>query len=178
MLIIDPNFFSMYWPAAKMAQKQKSCSTKSPLMLWYHWYFQYHPCPLSTYLVLSTWWKNDPKGIWIDNDLRGEVKHYFPAKNRTEIEFWNAEGFFIGDRDQNDLPHGQATMNFHPNEEGKKKFTGLWQHGVKNGFGVLTWKKGDLWVWIFCHLNSNLMTCSWHQKNETTNSPIHEFKVL
>ena len=21
-------------------------------------------------------------------------------------------------------------------------------------------------------------TCSWHQKNETTNSPIHEFKVL
>ena len=33
LLIIDPNFFSMYWPAAKMAQKQKSCSTKSPLML-------------------------------------------------------------------------------------------------------------------------------------------------
>ena len=30
------------------------------------------------------------------------------------------------------------------NEEGKKEFTGLWQHGVKNGFGVLTWKKGDL----------------------------------
>ena len=23
-----------------------------------------------------------------------------------------------------------------------------------------------------------LLTCSWHQKNETTNSPIHEFKVL
>ena len=22
------------------------------------------------------------------------------------------------------------------------------------------------------------LTCSWHQKNETTNSPIHEFKVL
>ena len=22
------------------------------------------------------------------------------------------------------------------------------------------------------------ITCSWHQKNETTNSPIHEFKVL
>lgn len=87
--------------------------------------------------------EHERKGIWIDNDLRGEVKHYFPAKNRTEIEFWNAEGFFIGDRDQNDLPHGQATMNFHPNEEGKKKFTGLWQHGVKNGFGVLTWKKGD-----------------------------------
>ena len=28
-----------------------------------------------------------------------------------------------------------------------------------------------------CNKNA-LLTCSWHQKNETTNSPIHEFKVL
>ena len=31
----------------------------------------------------------------------------------------------------------------------------------------------------FCEdLRRKLITCSWHQKNETTNSPIHEFKVL
>ena len=88
--------------------------------------------------------EHERKGIWNDIDLRGVVRHHFPADNRTEIEFWNAEGFFIGDRDQNDLPHGQATMNFHPNEEDKKKFTGLWHHGVKNGFGVLTWKNNDV----------------------------------
>ncbi len=100
-------------------------------------------------------------GIWLDNDLRGEVRHYFlPSNhrggggaaageletNRTEIEFWNADGFYVGERDENDLPHGQGTMNFHQNEEDKKKFQGLWFHGVKNGFGVLTWKNGDMYV--------------------------------
>ena len=29
-----------------------------------------------------------------------------------------------------------------------------------------------------CHSVFHLLTCSWHQKNETTNSPIHQFKVL
>ena len=36
---------------------------------------------------------------------------------------------------------------------------------------------GTLWTKVIsikkCHV-----ICSWHQKNETTNSPIHEFKVL
>ena len=31
---------------------------------------------------------------------------------------------------------------------------------------------------VIFDLKRQLLACSWHQKNETTNSPIHEFKVL
>ena len=36
--------------------------------------------------------------------------------------------------------------------------------------------------YLFWNLNKSIFSipksCSWHQKNETTNSPIHQFKVL
>ena len=49
-------------------------------------------------------------------------------------------------------------------------------------FKILTFKEGLVQsrnTKYFCEdLRRKLITCSWHQKNETTNSPIHEFKVL
>ena len=36
------------------------------------------------------------EGDWIDNDLRGLVKHVYPAENRTVEEFWNYVGFYVG----------------------------------------------------------------------------------
>ena len=45
----------------------------------------------------------------------------------------------------------------------------------------LTWTSGEKWPqFVNCSLVEffELITCSWHQKNQTTNSPIHEFKLL
>ena len=43
LLIIAPNFFLCTGPAAQTAQKQKSCTNKSPLMQnWVDWGFKEH----------------------------------------------------------------------------------------------------------------------------------------
>ena len=34
--------------------------------------------------------EHERRGQWIDNDLRGQVIHQFPAENKTIIEFWSA----------------------------------------------------------------------------------------
>ena len=87
--------------------------------------------------------EHERRGQWIDNDLRGQVIHHFLAENRTIIEFWSGEGFYIGERNQG-KPHGQGILKFHPNDEGKVKYNGMWQKGLKHGFGTMSWKNGDL----------------------------------
>ena len=67
--------------------------------------------------------EHERRGQWIDNDLRGQVIHHFPAENKTIIEFWSGEGFYIGERNQG-KPHGQGILKFHPNDEGKVKYNG------------------------------------------------------
>ena len=89
----------------------------------------------------SSHWR---EGIWIDNDLRGKVQHYFSPDNRTIIEFWTSEGFYVGQTDGKDIPHGQGTMNFHENEDNKLKYAGNWKHGIKYGYGTFLWKNGDV----------------------------------
>ena len=64
--------------------------------------------------------------------------------NRTVIEFWSPEGFYVGQTDPKDLPNGQGTMNYHENEDNKIKYTGNWKHGVIDGYGALWWKNGDV----------------------------------
>ena len=88
--------------------------------------------------------EHERRGHWTDNDLRGHVLHYFPAENRTETEFWTGEGFYIGDKTKENVPHGQGVMKYHPNDEGKGKYDGMWQKGLKHGFGTMSWKNGDL----------------------------------
>ena len=87
--------------------------------------------------------EHERRGQWIDNDLRGQVIHQFPAENKTIIEFWNGEGFYIGERNQG-KPHGQGILKYHPNDLGKVKYNGMWQKGLKHGFGTMSWKNGDL----------------------------------
>ena len=64
--------------------------------------------------------------------------------NRTVIEFWSGEGFYIGQTDSKDKPHGQGTMNFHENIEKKVKYSGNWKHGIIDGFGTMQWKNKDV----------------------------------
>lgn len=105
----------------------------------------------TTYYVNRDGSHHQRVGNWLDNDLRGRVEHIFTTENRTEIEYWTPDGFHIGDRDTNNLPHGKGNMLYHDNEDDIVRYNGHFQHGLKHGFGALTWKNGDLWVqfWIF-----------------------------
>ena len=49
----------------------------------------------------------------------------------------------MGERNQG-KPHGQGILKYHPNDEGKAKYNGMWQKGLKHGFGTMSWKNGDL----------------------------------
>lgn len=83
------------------------------------------------------------KGAWVEDQLRGKVEHHL-ENGSVVIEFWNSDGFYVGNRDGNDRPHGQGTMTYHDrNEDGKAIYSGSWSHGKKHGIGDLTWTNGD-----------------------------------
>ena len=61
-------------------------------------------------------------------------------------------------KDQDQANEGSEEENSNPDEDGEEG-----EEGEEEGDEVNCY-------WF--------ITCSWHQKNETTISPIHEFKVL
>ncbi len=74
----------------------------------------------------------------------GTMSAFMLVRAIVKINTSSACVFLVGDRNDQNIPHGKGKMMFHENEEGKMIYEGQWFKGRIQGFGTMTWKRGDV----------------------------------
>ncbi len=117
----------------------KCAKFNSDQMCIYDFWLQAHPFCLKTALLIKR--KKTPNKTATKKSF---VDSASTKCSRVKINTSSACVFLVGDRNDQNIPHGKGKMMFHENEEGKMVYEGQWFKGRIQGFGTMTWKRGDV----------------------------------